>query len=74
MVIKVDTEDSAEAKFISMLDIQQEITDSYIVAINGQGMMTGRFEKLPTVEELVDAAMMTVQSSCASGGCGPSCH
>lgn len=73
-VITIDTEDNAEAKLITMLNIKETLNDSFIVAINGQGMMTGRFDKLPSEKELLDAATMVVQSGCAPGGCGPSCN
>lgn len=73
-VITIDAEDSEEAKLIKMLNIKEKLKDSYIVAINGQGMMTGRFDKLPSEKELLDAATMVVQTGCGVGGCGPTCN
>ena len=70
-VIRIDTEDSAEEKLITMLNIKGKLKDSYIVAINAQGIMSGRFEKVSEVGELVDTAQKIVQTGCAPGGCGP---
>lgn len=57
-----------------MLNIKGKLNDSYIVAINAQGIMSGRFENVPEVGELVDAAQKIVQTGCAPGGCGPTCN
>lgn len=73
-VVRIDTEDSAEEKLITMLNIKGKLKDSYIVAINAQGIMSGRFENVPEVGELVDAAQKIVQTGCAPGGCGPTCN
>ena len=73
-VIRIDTEDSAESKLITMLNIKGKLKDSYIVAINAQGIMSGRFENVPDVGELVEAAQKIVQTGCAPGGCGPTCN
>ena len=73
-VIRIDTEDSAESKLITMLNIKGKLKDSYIVAINAQGIMSGRFENVPDVVELVEAAQKIVQTGCAPGGCGPTCN
>lgn len=73
-VIIVDTEDVHESKFIEMLNIQAALDDAFIVAVNKQGMMTGRFDVLPTQSRLVEAATVVVQSGCAPGGCGPTCN
>ena len=72
--IRIDTEDSAESKLITMLNIKGKLKDSYIVAINAQGIMSGRFENVPDVVELVEAAQKIVQTGCAPGGCGPTCN
>lgn len=73
-VIRLDTEDSAEEKLITMLNIKGKLKDSYIVAINAQGIMTGRFENVPEVNEFVEAAQKIVRTGCALGGCGPTCN
>ena len=57
-----------------MLNIKGKLKDSYIVAINAQGIMSGRFENVPDVVELVEAAQKIVQTGCAPGGCGPTCN
>lgn len=72
-VIVIDADDSKESKLIEMLNIKSKPLDSYIVTINSQGIMSGRFETLPTVDELVGAAQKVVQTGCAPGGCGSTC-
>ncbi len=73
-LVSIDSEESAEAKLITMFNVKRKLKDSYIVAINAQGMMTGRFEKLPTEDELLEAVTKVVHTGCSPGGCGPSCH
>lgn len=72
-IIVIDTEDVKESKLIAMLNIKVKLVDSFIVAINGQGIMSGRFDIVPTQADLVAAATKVVQSGCAPGGCGPTC-
>ncbi len=72
-IIVIDTEDAKESKLIEMLNIKVKLEDSFIVAINGQGIMSGRFDVIPTKEDLIAAATKVVQSGCAPGGCGPTC-
>ena len=73
-IIEVDAEDTKESKLITMLNIKNKLEDTFIVAINGQGIMSGRFDAIPTQSELVAAATKVVQSGCAPGGCGPTCN
>ena len=69
----MDAEDAKEGKLITMLNIKNKLEDTFIVAINGQGIMSGRFDAIPTQSELVAAATKVVQSGCAPGGCTPTC-
>ena len=73
-IIEIDAKDETESKLLTMLNIKTKLKDSYIVAINGQGIMSGRFDKLPSKDELIEAATKVVQSGCAPGGCTPSCQ
>lgn len=73
-IVVIDTNDSKESQLIEMLNIKTELNDSFIVAINGQGIMSGRFDRIPSKTELVAAASQVVQSGCAPGGCGPTCN
>lgn len=72
-VVIVDTEDAKEEKLIEMLNIKNKLEDTFIVAINGQGMMSGRFDTIPTQTDLIAAATKVVQTGYAPGGCGPTC-
>lgn len=73
-VVRIDSEDAAESKLITMLNIKEKLKDSYIVVINAQGIMSGRFEKVPGEDELVDVAQKIVQTGCAPGGCSATCN
>lgn len=72
-VIIVDAEDAKESKLITMLNIKNKLEDTFIIAINGQGIMSGRFDAIPTKTDLITAANRVMQSGCAPGGCGPTC-
>ncbi|WP_042371926.1 hypothetical protein [Bacteroides neonati] len=72
-IIVIDAEDAKESKLISMLNIKNKLEDTFIIAINGQGIMSGRFDVIPAQTELVAAATKVVQSGCAPGGCTPTC-
>ena len=69
-VINVDSEDGDEATLIKMLNIKETPKDSYIAVINGQGMVTAGFGKLPTEAELLEAATKTVHVHSDACGCG----
>lgn len=73
-IVVVDAEDTKESKLITMLNIKNKLDDSFIIAINGQGIMAGRFDAIPTKADLIAAATKVVQSGCAPGGCGPTCN
>lgn len=72
-VIVIDAEDTNESKLITMLNIKNKLEDTFIVAINGQGMMSGRFDTIPAKEDLIAAANKMMQGGCAPGGCTPTC-
>lgn len=72
-VVVVDPDDENEAKLIKMLNVKTKLENSAIIAINAQGIMSGRFDTIPSKEELHAAATKIVQSGCAPGGCGPTC-
>lgn len=72
-VVVIDAEDAKESKLITMLNIKNKLEDTFIIAINGQGIMSGRFDTVPTKADLIAAANKVVQSGCAPGGCGPTC-
>ncbi len=71
-IVLVDTADANEARLIKQFSIADGISDTHIVTINTQGMLTGSFDSLPTKEELLSAATHVQQTGCSSG-CGPSC-
>lgn len=73
-VVVIDTEDTNESKLITMLNIKNKLEDTFIVAINGQGMMSGRFDVLPAKVDLIAAANKVMQGGCAPGGCTPTCE
>ena len=54
-----------------MLNVKVKLEDSFIVAINGQGIMAGRFDVIPMKEDLITAPTKVIQSGCAPGVCGP---
>lgn len=73
-VVVIDAEDAKESKLITMLNIKNKLEDTFIVAINGQGMMSGRFDVLPAKADLIAAANKVMQGGCAPGGCTPTCE
>ncbi len=69
-IVKIDTNDSAEANVIRMLNIEIELVDSHIIVMNSHGRTTARFDTLPEVGEVVEAALEHNHSStCGCGGC-----
>lgn len=73
-VVVIDAEDAKESKLITMLNIKNKLEDTFIVAINGQGMMSGRFDVIPAKADLIAAANKVMQGGCAPGGCTPTCQ
>ena len=73
-VVVIDAEDVNESKLITMLNIKNKLEDTFIIAINGQGMMSGRFDTVPAKADLIAAATKVMQGGCAPGGCTPTCE
>lgn len=72
-IVVIDAEDAKESKLIAMLNIKNKLEDTFIVAINGQGIMSGRFDVIPAKADLIAAANKVMQGGCAPGGCTPTC-
>ncbi len=72
-VVVIDPRDAAEARLLEMFNVKPNLKDSYIIAVNSQGAMTGRFSSLPSTEELVKAATEQVQNTQCGSGCGSGC-
>jgi len=69
-IVMLDPGDSAEASFLSDLQIDPDAESAVTVFLAPPGSPIGKFEGPTTKEQLVDL-LMKASSACGPGGCGP---
>ena len=69
-IVTLDPKDSAEAKFLSELQVSPDTENAVTVMMAPPGVPIGIIEG-PTTKELFAELLSKAQSGCASGQCGP---
>ena len=69
-VVKLDPTDSAEAGFLSDLQVSPDTENAVTVMMAPPGVAIGMIEG-PTTKDVLTDLLSKAQSGCASGACGP---